>query len=84
MNEEGITSRALIKRIEDFGEIKNVVHTILMMDIFDQLSKHNPIWDSENEKLGDFLWNIRGHFMIIQDRLGEICDILSRGEDDNL
>jgi hypothetical protein len=71
----------LMKRVEDFGELKRIVFEILKMNIFDHLSKHDKIWNcTEDDTICDIMWDLRGQFIMIQETLGEMGDILYRDE----
>lgn len=71
----------LIRRVEDIGELKRILFDILKMNIFDNLSKHDKIWNcTDNDTISDIMWDLRGKFICIQESLGEMGDILYRDE----
>ena len=75
--------RGIVARIEDIGEIKRVIRELYELEIFDKLSKHHELWniemkDMDEEKFGDYQWDMRSNFMQIQDRIDEISSILYR------
>lgn len=68
--------RSIIDEIKKLGAVHEKVRDLLCHDIFDHISKHDPIWDDENSRAVDRLWEMRSHVRYVQDKLSEIYDML--------
>jgi hypothetical protein len=51
------------------------------MDVFNNLSKHNPYFEHEDEKINDKLFDLRGAFRMIEDSLNDIRTMLEVDKD---
>jgi hypothetical protein len=70
--------KLMITRIEDIGRIKEKMRLVLDNQLFDDLSKHNPYFHSENVLEGDKLDDIRMRLGCLLDQLIEIYEILNQ------
>ncbi|HJT86084.1 MAG TPA: hypothetical protein VJ697_16515 [Nitrososphaeraceae archaeon] len=76
--------KLIIKRLEDIGKCKILVSELLDDEIFDDTSKHNTFWHSENEKDADKLDDVRRKLMFIHERLCDMyCTLNYDYEDQN-
>lgn len=67
----------IIQRLEDIGRAKEKLIELMGYEIFDNLSKHNPYFDSEHSIESDKLYDLRMKLAHIQDCLCNIYDILT-------
>lgn len=63
---------AMIQRIESIGAAKEKLANLLDDDVWLDLSKHNPFWDSEYEKESDKLHDLRLKLSLFHEKLWEI------------
>jgi len=66
----------VVSRLEDIGKVREKLKLILEDDIFDNLSKHNPYFDSEHQKESDKLYDLRCKISYIHDKLLDIQAVL--------
>lgn len=71
----------IISRIEDIGRAQERLKIILNDEIFEQLSKHNPYWRSENEAESNKLSDIRFKISLLQDNLWDLWAIIRKEEE---
>jgi hypothetical protein len=76
MEENAHFMEPILKRLEDVGRVRERLDELLKLEIFDDLSKHNPYFDSEHDLESDKLYDIRCKFRVIQDSLEGISNIL--------
>lgn len=69
--------KCFIKRIEDIGQAKEMLKNILECDLFDNLSKHNPYWESDYEVEYDKLYDLRMKLSSLEEKLLDLNMILS-------
>ena len=84
MDEQELTKdfpMAMISRLEDIGRVKEKLLTILKDNVFKNLSKHNPYWDSEHETAADKLDDCRMKFGYIHDQLWDIVSVITGDEE---
>lgn len=74
-------SDKILKRIQDMGRIEERIKSILDQEIFEQLSKHNPYWDSEDEKTCDKFYDLRMTLSAIYDNLWDIMGIIRKEQE---
>lgn len=72
---------AVIKRLEDIGRAQQKLKSILDDDIFDNLSKHDPYWDSEHEPEADRFHDVRMKLNCMRDNLWDLWAILRNEEE---
>jgi|SRR6185503_9461591 len=60
---------SLIESIQKSGRAIEILHKILEDDIFDTLSKHNPWWTHEDEKIYEKLDDLRCKFMWVEEEI---------------
>jgi len=75
-------SKCILKRLEDIGCAREKLQSIIDEDIFENLSKHNPYWDSEHEKESEKLYDIRIKLAYFKEKLWEIYSTLSQENHD--
>jgi hypothetical protein len=63
---------AMLAHVQKTGQALAILDEVLNNDVFDNLSKHNPFWDA-NEEMDD----LRMKFGYIQDKLIEIREIIT-------
>ena len=71
-----------LKYLLNVGEARKLVKDILNDDVFDNLSKHNPYFDSEHDKEDQKLEDLRWALNRIQDALHKIWELIEAPEDD--
>ena len=62
----------VIRRLEEIGVAREKLNVIMEDEIWLDLSKHNPYWHSDDDKLND----VRMKLSYIGDKLWEIRSIL--------
>jgi hypothetical protein len=67
-------------RIINVGRALEKLEVVLDQDIFDELSKHNPKWDSEHEPEAETLHQVRGRLSYMHDQLWDIFALLKQDE----
>lgn len=72
---------AVISRLEDFGRAQQKLKSILDDEIFENLSKHDPYWDSTHESEADRLHDIRCKLNCLSDNLWDLWAILRKEEE---
>ena len=72
---------SIISRLEDIGRAREHLKSILDDDAFENLSKHNPYFDSEHEVEADKLDDLRRKLSCISDKLWDLSAILTKQED---
>jgi len=60
---------SLIQSIQKSGKAIEILNKILGDDIFDTLSKHNPWWSHEDEKIYEKLDDLRRKFMWVEEEI---------------
>lgn len=73
---------SIVQAIIRLGRAIEKMKSILELDLFDNLSKHNPYWDSEHEPEGEKLDQARRNISFIHEKLYEMNSTL-RGYDDD-
>jgi len=81
INPLGSLSTDVITRLEDIGRAQQKLKSIIDDDIFDNLSKHDPFWDSTYESECDRLHDIRMKLNCLRDNLWDLWAILRREEE---
>lgn len=76
--------KEVIKRFEKMGQVQALIDELFHHEIFKNLSKHNPYWDSEHEIDSEKLYDIRCKLGYIHDRLSDALALFSWDENDNL
>lgn len=71
----GLLMREVIQRIECIGRAQEKLDNLFGDEIFDNLSKHNPYWDSEHEIESEKLYDIRCKLGYIHDKLSDIVSL---------
>lgn len=72
---------ALISRIEDIGRAQEKLKNILDEELFDNLSKHDPFWDSKHELESEKLDDLRRKLSCLSDNLWDLWAILRKEEE---
>lgn len=67
-----------LDRIESIGEARYRLISLLDNELFDDLSKHNPYWDSKYENECDKLYTIRCALKWLEEELLEIVSVLNK------
>lgn len=81
MNEEENTfPKEILRRIQDLGRIEEKLKHLTHQEIFDDLSKHNPYWESTDEVASEKLYDIRMQLSYILEQLYEITSIATCDE----
>jgi hypothetical protein len=75
-------SKNLISRLEDIGAARMLVAGILGHSIFDNLSKHNPYWESTDSVACEKLYDTRVELACIEDELLKVASVLKKDLDD--
>lgn len=75
-------NKHIISRLEDIGSARTLLSEILKNDLFDNLSKHNPYWDSEDSLSDEKLYDIRMNLGAMEDKLMEIYIKLKLEDDE--
>lgn len=70
--------KQLIARIEDIGSARTILAKLLDHELFSDLSKHNPYWNSEDSVEYEKLYDTRVSLSAIQDDLFEIYLLLKK------
>jgi hypothetical protein len=65
-------THSVVRKLIALGEIKAIINHLLEMDVFEDVSKHNPYFDSEHEIEDEKLTSLRFKLSYIQDKLHEI------------
>ena len=73
--------KAMIDRIEDFGRAQERLKLVLGHELFDNLSKHNPYWESEHDVESEKLYDVRCKLGCILDNLWDVWAVLKRDEE---
>jgi len=73
--------KSILNRIQDMGRVENMLKSILNDDVFANLSKHNPYYDSEYEVEADKLDDLRRKLSCINDNLWDVISILKKDEE---
>ena len=71
---------AMISRIEDLGRAQHKLKMILDIDILNNLSKHDPYWNSDHEFECNKLHQIRIKLSCLSDELWDLWTILRKEE----
>lgn len=71
-------TKQLIARIEDIGSARTILAKLLDHDLFLDLSKHNPYWNSEDSVAYEKLYDTRVGLSQIHDDLFEIYLLLKK------
>ena len=67
----------IISKLKDLGRIEERLKTILDMDIFDRLNKHDSYWSNDNDA-ADRLYDLRPVLMGIEQELWDIVELINR------
>ena len=65
-------SLAMIAHVQKTGQALSILNDISNNPIFDNLSKHNPFWDSSDE-----MDDLRMNLSCIQDKLADVLQMLT-------
>lgn len=76
MEEQKIAEGLLWTRIINVGRALEKLNVVLDNEIFDNLSKHNPKWNSEHENESETLYQTRCTLNHIQEQLYEVFALL--------
>jgi hypothetical protein len=78
MNEKTEISlpKAMIEVIIRLGRAQQLLRHLLDDEIWDNLSKHNPKWESEHEREDEILHDVRIKLAFVNDHLHDICYLL--------
>lgn len=71
----------MVARIEDLRRARSLLESVLEEQMFKDLSKHNPYWESEHEVEADKLYDIRCNLRCLIDNLWEVVAILKHPEE---
>lgn len=74
-------NKNVISRLEDIGAARMLVAGILGHSIFDNLSKHNPYWESDDSISNEKLYDTRVELTFIEDELLKVADVLKKESD---
>ena len=69
-------TKEILKRLEDVGKGRQILHDILENDIFEHLNKHNPLWHSEHESEYTRFYEIRMKIMALEEALYDLREVL--------
>ena len=69
--------KEMIDRVEDIGRARQKLKSILDTEMFDNLSKHNPYWESKDEEMSEKLYDIRMSLACLNDNLWDLWAILN-------
>lgn len=75
-------AKLMVSRIEHIGRAHQALFRLLQDDIFENLSKHNPYWESEHEAENDKLYDTRMKLSCLNDNLWDIMRILTLETDE--
>lgn len=75
-------SALILDRMQDIGIAKERLSALLDDDIFNDLFKHNPWWESEHEAESDKLHDLRMKLGYFSEKMWEIWHILDAKHDD--
>ena len=71
----------IVKALISIGKAEQMLLDILYKDCFEDLSKHNPDWKSNENDVSFQLNRIRVQLSIVQGRLWEVINVLSQERD---
>ncbi len=74
-------NKLLIQRLEDIGRAQEKLRSILEDELFDNLSKHDPYWNSKNELESYKLADLRGKIALLSENLWDLWLILRKDEE---
>jgi len=77
---QGCVGEKLIDGIIRIGRAQQMLTHLLDDGIFENLSKHNNYWNSEDEVDGDKLFDVRMKLSCLKDNLWELMAILQPGD----
>lgn len=82
MTEEGayVCTREVLRTIMNIGVAKERLSDVIENIIPENLSKHDPYWDSEHEVENDKLYDCRMKFSHLQEKLWDIYSLLNMEE----
>ncbi len=72
--------QCFVEEFKRVGEARYMLNELKFHELFDNLSKHNPWWDSEHEIEGDKLEDIRMQLSFIHSRFIDVLDKLRKPE----
>jgi len=78
-----MSDKYTVKALISIGRAEMILNKIFGNPLFDNLSKHNPWWDSEHEKEAELLHDIRCQFQSINDDLYELSAELKQDYDED-
>lgn len=73
----------IINRLENIGFARALLDGILGNSLFDNLSKHNPYWDSADLIAGEKLYDVRVGLRNVEDGLLQISQVLKQDANDD-
>jgi hypothetical protein len=76
-------NKNVISRLEDIGAARMLVAGILGHSIFDDLSKHNPYWESTDSVACEKLYDTRCELRAIEEGLLQVASVLKKDLDED-
>lgn len=74
--------RELVNCLQDMGRAYEKLKSSLDSELFNDLSKHNPYWESAHEPESDKLYDIRCRLSCLSDTLWDVVGLLDHREED--
>lgn len=71
----------MINFIKNAGRAEEKLSSVLGNELFDNLSKHNPFWDSEDEETADKLDGIRMKLIFLNEEIFDAYAFLANKEE---
>ena len=66
----------MIRKLGDMGSAIQILHEVLRLDIFDDLSKHGKMWQNENDEIWEGLNKIRSGLIDVEEKVSKAIEIL--------
>ena len=73
----------VVNKLLKVGRAYQLIMLLLDDDIFDNLSKHDPFWDSEHDAEADKLHDLRFKFQHMSDQLYDIVALIDTEDEEN-
>ena len=67
----------VIKYIKNIGVAEEKLRVVLDSDLFLNLSKHNPFWDSEDPLISEKLYDIRMKLSFLNDQIYDAYSLIN-------
>lgn len=75
--------KEVVKKLMDFGKVEQILSEVLEYEIFDDISKHSPYWQSENSEFEEKLYEIRSQLVFLEEKLFDALTIAKHWENED-